>query len=186
MARKKSTPDAAVSTFSLDLLPRSLVAATKRDAESDADAVAAVLEKLGFPAPTAGQAPQLLPRSFLLALGVACRLARWEVQRIRIHLDAGLPSAIALMRGVLDAAYRADAPAMNRAAALWTDVLALSSRRLAWDAVPVLAANVVLGDIPQEDALLDALASFAWQNRHRAGRLDNEQAQEAKRRDRRA
>ena len=75
----------------LDDLPRDLINAVTRDAEADADRVGAFLDALGLRPPPG----QVLPLSaaFLLDLGAALRLFRWEQAGLQPHEVAGLPSA---------------------------------------------------------------------------------------------
>src|SRR6266404_9610586 len=81
------------SQFSSEVLD-----AVRRDAARDADDAADILDALGFTGRNASVPPIRLPPAFLLGVGAAARLIRWEAGGIVIHRDAALPKAEDLVK----------------------------------------------------------------------------------------
>lgn len=149
-------------------LPAELEATLVRHAIEDADAVIGLLDDLGFRKPVDGGPPVRLPAAFLLGLGLALRLFVWEARGLRVHRDAGLPAA----GDVLDVVVRQtaapkDTPpaAVDYVRRLRRDVLRVTAERFAWSGPSLLGAEVVVGDV-NEEQLLDALAHLVWNLRH--------------------
>jgi hypothetical protein len=72
-------------------------AAMASHAESDALAVAAFLSKI-YPK---CEGPLKLPAAFLMGLGQALRLLRWEQQGIFLHREYGLPGAEEAIKNIV-------------------------------------------------------------------------------------
>ena len=70
------------------------VSAVEALADSEADRVGRLVAELEktFQSNSGQPFPFFLPRGFLFALGLALRFHSWELNTIRFHLDAGLPS----------------------------------------------------------------------------------------------
>jgi hypothetical protein len=109
------------------------------------------------------QRPIKLPYDFLLGLGTAMRLWVWELNNVRIHLDAGLPPAYDAMLGAFRSVSDPDAAARLRA--LRTELHALIVKRFAWNGRPEFDAEIILGDV-NEDDLVESVAQFLWSRRH--------------------
>ena len=159
----------ASCTISLDALPPDLVQAVAQDAVLDAHRVAEFLEVLGLRPSGEGSSrvPLRLPTYFLVGLGVALRLLTWEQCGLRIHQDAGLPSAHDALCEVFRA-VPAPTPLVDKEQAarrLRRRVLDVFVARLAWNGRALLGADLELGEA-DEDALVNALADFLWANRH--------------------
>jgi hypothetical protein len=138
--------------------PDELVAAVAEGAARDADHVVQFLRALGLEAsPTK---PMHLPAAFLLELGAALRLFRWEYCGLHTHLDAGLPPSSQAIR---DAFRHLDGSGPLEMTLAYR-VLVLFAERFAWSAREELDAQVALGEA-DEDALLEALADFLWEHR---------------------
>ena len=141
-------------------LPNDLVRFVADDAARDANRVAIFLDVLGLQA--CPSKPITLPAGFLLDLGAALRLLLWERNGLRVHRDAGLPSAheaiVSTFKGIT-----------NPNSCAWGElslrVLVLSVEHFAWSARFELEADILL-DTPEEEAALDAMAQFLWDHRH--------------------
>lgn len=153
-------------------IPAELEASLTRNAIEDADQVVALLSELGFREPAPGHPPVRLPAAFLLGLGLALRLSLWEARGLRVHRDAGLPSAAEVLDGVVrqTAVSLNDTPpaAVDYVRQLLRDVLRVAAERFAWSGPALLGADVVVGDV-DEDQLLDALARLVWDVRNSGG-----------------
>ena len=108
--------------------------------------------------------PIALPDAFLLELGAALRLLEWERRGLTAHTDAGLPPSGQALREAfrhLDAPGAAPGPLGDTLA---YRVMVFFAERFAWAGREELDADVAMGEA-DEDALLDALADFLWDNR---------------------
>lgn len=77
----------------LSICSPDFVAAVRRQAESDAEAVGEFIRSLPHgPKPDAVEPVQIAPE-ILLGLALAIRLRRWELNHIRVHIDAGVSSS---------------------------------------------------------------------------------------------
>jgi len=133
--------------------PPELVRAVAQDAARDADHVGGFLSALGL------NPPRRLPADFLLGVGAALRLLRWEH---RVHLDAGLPPARQALHEVFRTATgQAQPDEAHRAQSLAGRVTALFVEHFAWVGRVELDADIVLGQADPED-LLEVLADFLW------------------------
>jgi hypothetical protein len=157
---------AGLAAFPPELITRALEQAVR-----DADLTAHILTHVGL-GPPPGEVRHL-PATFLLELGAACRLLAWEVAGLTFHCQAGLPSARDALRDAFrDAAARAaDPSAPDPGPALSRAVFALTVDRLAWTGPAYLRAEVLL-DTPDEDALVEAMARFLWDHRHRPSAIE--------------
>jgi hypothetical protein len=115
-----------------------------------------------------------LPAAFLLKLSAVLQLGMWERQGLREYLSADLPTfaeaagQLGRRAGLGPAEFdKLDAdPLHQRVLGVWI-------RNVAWEAQDLLGAEVVVGALDDESALVNALAEFAWRHRHelRAGRV---------------
>lgn len=111
--------------------PNDAIRAVTRDAVRDADAVAALLDQLGFRRPGPGDPPVRLPAQFLLGLGVAARLFLWESKGLFAHHATGIPSAEEVLHDVVRRTARlGDTGPDPAVVALWARVLDLSVGRV--------------------------------------------------------
>lgn len=140
--------------------PSELVRAVSLVAIRDAKNVGFFLRALGF------QLQDLrLPVRFMLELGAALRLVIWEGLGLRVHLEAGLPSAhdllVCIFREVLSVDYKnpdgTNPPLLNK-------VLRLVIERFAWAGPQDLGADLVLGEA-EEEQLVEILATLVWNHR---------------------
>ena len=146
--------------LSLSLLRPELLLAVADGAERDAGRVIEFLAGVGL-APEAGQVRRL-PADLLLDLGAALRMLSWEYAGFAAHLEAGLPPAReAIRRAFLDAAAGNPPPARR----LCEAVIRLAVDRFAWAGHRDVKAEILL-DVPDEDALVEAMARFLWDHRH--------------------
>lgn len=166
----ETTPDArlarSVDPTSASPFDPVLVEAVAREAACDAEAVALFLHQFGF-VPTA-ERPIRLPARFLLHMGAALRLLAWEEGGLRIHRDEGLPAA----RSAIIDAFARYGPSPGEAPSaidFARQVFALFVERFAWHGRRDLEADVLLGDLADEDALVDAVAEVLWRARHARG-----------------
>jgi hypothetical protein len=140
--------------------PARLIEAIVAEAWADADRVAALLQK--FDPPDSTSSPMSIGRDLALFLGAFLRLAEWERLGLRIHLDAGLPTA---SRAFADAHRSAvESGTIPWAGELWASVWKLFFRRCAWHGRSEFGVTVAL-DFLDEAAALDALAEFLWHRR---------------------
>jgi hypothetical protein len=138
------------------------------EAARDADVTTFFLGTLGFQA-SPGK-PVRLPARFLLHLGAALRLLRWEVHGFYYHRAAGLPDAAEAIREALLSAQDPAADPKEFCVA----VLRLTVERFAWAGCAVMAADVAVDELADEQAL-EALAEYLWANRHATGVADGSQ-----------
>src|SRR4051812_5772611 len=111
-----------------DSFPAELIDGVAAEAAEDADRVALFLRYLGLvPTP---EAPVRLDADFLLELGAALRLLKWEGAGLTIHREAGLPAARhALERTFLTVTKEGTIPEGSQ---LSRSVLKLFVERFAW------------------------------------------------------
>ena len=89
----------------------------------------------------------------------------WEGAGFAAHLEAGLPPAReAIRRAFLDAAAGADGPA-RPARRLCEAAFRLAVDSFAWAGHRDVKAEILL-DVPDEDALVEAMARYLWDHRH--------------------
>jgi len=100
-----------------------------------------------------------LPASWLIALAVILRLRYWELHQIRLHLEAGIPSADETMKkfGTLLFDFAA---VESFASLLWRQFASLYHNSFLWRAADQ-GLNVQIAVITEEDDnFLDKLADF--------------------------
>jgi hypothetical protein len=136
-------------------IPPDCVAFAAAEAARDANAVGLFFRALGLTA--SPEKPIPMPASFLLQLGAALRLLRWESQGFFYHRQAGLPEAREAIRGVLLAVRHSGSDATE----CCLGVLRLSVERFAWSRGDASAGDVAVDDLT-DDAALDALAEYLW------------------------
>jgi hypothetical protein len=157
------------SPLALDQFPPDLIQAVVQKAASDAGRVVKFLDALNLrPTGKGGtRTPISLPAFFLVGLGAALRLLAWEYGGLNTHRDAGLPSADEALRQVFQSVASPEpVEAKVRAAdQLAARVFTVFVERLAWNGRAYLDADLELGGV-DEDALVEAVASFLWAHRH--------------------
>jgi len=130
-------------------------------AERDAGLTAEFLGAVGL-APPPGEACRL-PARVLLELGAAMRLLAWEEEGLDCR-RAGLPIArdaiLRVFREATDLLRDPSGPAPT----LGRDVFGFTVDHLAWAGPKDLRAEILL-DFPDEDALVEVMARFLWDNR---------------------
>ena len=143
------------------------IEAVRRRADFVAEFTAHVIRQIlgRFPA-SDGEPDQFrFPAGFLLDVGAIGVLTMWEQQGITAHLEAGLPTrneaTAELFRRVQENPQQFDAPQTS----LSSRVLQFWVEHFAWDGVEQFGADILL-DAAEEDAMIDAAASFLWENRH--------------------
>ena len=143
-------------------IPVDLITVVAEEAARDADRVDLFLRSFGPEGST--NPPSPLPAAFLLELAAALRLLVWEDCGLSTHLDAGLPPSRQALREVLltPAAPEVTPGPLNESLAY--RVMVLFAERFAWAGREELDVDVAMGEA-DEDALLDALADFLWDNR---------------------
>jgi hypothetical protein len=161
------SPNAAL--VSLDLIPDELRQAVFQDAQADAVRVDGFLTAIGVrgAAESPSRPPVRLPAYFLVGLAAALRLREWERAGLRVHCDAGLPSATEALHQAISL-FGAAQPAAAKEQAmtqLSLRVLGVFINNIAWCGRALLQADVELGEA-DEDLLVDALAHFLWAHRH--------------------
>jgi hypothetical protein len=151
--------------FTVSDFPAELVAGVAREAEADARRVCLFLGVAGVSATP--DRPVHLPAGFLLDLAAALRLLCWEQAGLQPQSLGNLPDARHAIREVFGSATNPPREGESRR----TDSLALRVvtayiAHFAWEARVELGADVILGEA-DEDAVLEALADFLWEHRHR-------------------
>jgi hypothetical protein len=145
---------------SLDAYPLELIDRVVELAAEQADFAAGFLRRFGLLPPAGGFSAE-----FLLELGAVGRMFFWEYDGLDHHRDAGLPSAGDALLGLVTWHRRPDRdPSADPPPSLMHAVFVLSVEHLAWTGPRDLKAEVLLG-FPDEDALVDAIARFLWENR---------------------
>ena len=135
------------------------------DAERSADRVMAWLNHFGISRTVA------LPAELLIGFDLALRFETWEQNSISEHLKAGLPSALQVMKRVLSLMEVSELQAyVDR---LGLQVIIVQRESLAWQAGGALGADVAIVADDDEDAFLDTMADFLWDNRHNSKRREN-------------
>jgi hypothetical protein len=157
MAQKtRVAADSRVNTLAIEVIARVM-----RQACDDAEMVIALLRRLGM-SPSSSEFPRM-PNSLLLDLAAACRLAVWERAGVTIHREAGLPSAEEALRLAFEACVSRQ---IVGGLGFGPQIMALNITHFAWSGPVDLRAEVLLG-VPDEDALVDAMAQFLFDRRSR-------------------
>lgn len=163
--RKDAAAMEALSDLPISLRHPEFTAALRKQAVEDADAVGLFLRHEHL-APPDGNATVELPATLLLGLGIALRFRSWELQNIRVHLDAGLPSGTELLTHVIE-----PAPDHNNLAheirSLAIERIRLLQESFLWS-VPddSLQTDIaIIGD--SDEAFLDAVTDFLINHLHK-------------------
>src|SRR5215218_4736290 len=139
-----------------------IAAAIGAQAEFTAWLVHRFLDSLGVVATP--DKPVQLPAWFLLDLGTAVQIARWEQTGAIAHLPEPFPAARGLLKALFAAAADPHrAPGREPETALGARVMAAHVHYFAHRATPDSAAVVLTR--PDPDALVDALAQYLWKTR---------------------
>ena len=139
-----------------------LVVAVARHAEFVADLTAEALKQM-FPEEPLENLR--LPANSLLELGAVLQISNWEMHGIFPHIEAGLPSKAEASRRLSERAHKgASEFEGENATAMHEQVLRFWIDNFAWDGPSLLNANIVLGEV-DEDQFLDLAADFLWQYR---------------------
>ncbi len=149
-------------------IPPQLVDAVCRETERTARRVAAFLDEFfknltpSVPATTTA-----FPPTFLLELGTGLWLLYWEDCGVVSHRDAELPSATQVIHEAFAGLrLHEDANRWSHAVHLFHAVMGLFVEHVAWHGHAEMGGEFVLGQVNDEDALVDVLARFAWEHRH--------------------
>jgi hypothetical protein len=149
------------------VLSDQLVCAVVRHARRQAEMVGTCLDATGlFPA----DCRRCFPAAFLLELGAVLELNLWELQCVRTYLTIDLPS---FQEAAIELAARAEqGPAAfegPHATPLSRRMLQVLIECFAWEGPNFFAANIVLGEI-DEDQFAQVMADFVWPHRHALAR----------------
>lgn len=107
-----------------------------------------------------------LPGSFLLELAAVITIADWEFKGLRKFLPEDLPPARQALFALGTRARKGPAEFEGPdAAPLSLRVFQVWWQNFAWEAPELLQADVVLGELDDEQ-VADLLANFIWQCRH--------------------
>ena len=141
------------------------VAAAAFRARYVADLIGRALQQLGIDSGTESR-PVRFPADFLRDLGAVLQLKVWEGSGITAHLDAGLPSADEASSQVASRAMSGGYDeTTDSTSTLSHRVFRLTMEEFGWDGPGILGADVHLRN-DDDDAFVDMLAEFLWQNRH--------------------
>ena len=143
-------------------LPHAMAQAVVCHAERQADLVAIHIHATkGFDSRTTR-----LPAAFFLELAAVLELGLWERRDLLRHVQTHLPTyrqaADQLVARCQKGREEFDGP---NATPLSIQVLRVWLEHFAWDGPEQLCAEVVLGDM-NEDDFIDLLADFVWTHRH--------------------
>jgi hypothetical protein len=142
-----------------------------RDAELDADRVAAFLKLQGYtplPLPKMPIAQESVPTGpaaeVLLNLAAALRLRSWELAGLTSYLPADLPSAVDALAAAAELGSQPQQPATPGDGAIAQYVFRTSIERFSRDGQSCLGTDVLLEQLDSDD-LLDDVAAFLWGQR---------------------
>ena len=141
------------------------VSAVEALADSEADRVGRLVAELEktFQSNSGQPFPFFLPRGFLFALGLALRFHSWELNTIRFHLDAGLPSGAETL--ILAIRLLREPRLERRIEELSMIALRLFHQHFIWRAKTEFQVDLGFQDSIDDDQL-DAIADFLWSNRN--------------------
>ncbi len=140
-----------------------LIRALTRNAEFAAELTAESLNQVIF---KESQHAYRLPANFLLELGATLQIGYWELHEISAHIEAGLPSYAHASLQLAERAGKKPTEFTGRdAAPLHKQVLQFWVNNFAWDGLPLLKTDIILGAV-DEDQFLELSAVFLWQHRH--------------------
>jgi hypothetical protein len=112
-----------------------------------------------------------LPPAFFLELGAVLLIGVWERNGVAVPCEAELPSFDEAKKNLAARAGKGPEQFQGpHAVRVSHQVLRAWLEWFAWDAPALLQADVVLGDV-DEDQFADLLAEFLWQHRHQVARL---------------
>lgn len=141
-----------------------------RDAESDADLVAAFLDSYGLKALPVSQAsaptnetPKGPAADMLLGLAAAFRLRSWERAGISGYLPIKLPSSADALAAAVAAAENGGSETLI---AIRRAVFQASFMHISRESQETIAADVALPSNVDADGLLERLADFLYTHRH--------------------
>jgi hypothetical protein len=139
--------------------PDALVQAVAQLAERHAGLTANWLRSAGF-----STGPLRIPAAFLLELAAVLQLGEWERSGVLKHLDVNIPT-YRQAADELAARTRLGPEEFQGPNALRISVLVntIWIERFAWDGHSLLQADFVIATC-DEDALVEQLAEFLWQN----------------------
>ncbi len=146
--------------------PPELIASVSEQAARDADLTAHFLQEVGLVL-SPGKAV-CLPGSLLLELGAAMRLRSWESDGLDLR-RAGFPTAEDAILHLFEDATRR--PLEPTPPPLCRQVFRFGIEWMAWAGPREFGAEILL-EIPDEDALVEAMARFLWD--HRASTPDQD------------
>ena len=143
--------------------PPELIASVAERAAEDANLVAQFLGAADLIPPEGGN--KRLPARVLLGLGAAMRLLTWEVGGLDLA-RLGLPAPDVAVLDALGVPENPTHGPRSPVPFLSSVVFRFGVERLAWCGPATLGAEVLLDDL-DEDALVEVLARYLWDRRHR-------------------
>lgn len=147
--------DVESATQAYPQLPADLLRAFVTSADRDADDLAAFIRRseelvgktlTGFTSP------------MLLGMGLFARFRRWESQGIRVHIEAGLPSAEQMYGSLVDIQSHPNLEAFVTATCQQAN--SVFYKNFVWMAASDGSVELALSAAVDEDRLLDAVAEF--------------------------
>jgi len=140
-------------------IPDVLIQAVVRNAERCADIAGASLVAI-FPGELVS-----LPKAFLLEFSAILQLGMWERQGLRQFLPADIPSFLDSARQLGQRARKGSGEFEGaNAAPLSRQVLQTWIDHFAWEGPDLLQAEIVVGEVDDEDGFADLLAGFIWEH----------------------
>lgn len=134
--------------------------AIRHQAEADATSVAEFVRSAGVQVQQQNGTyePLGLPPEMLLGLGLAVRLRRWELQGVRLHLEAGIPSSTEVLDRVTSEC--SGSALFGFVEGIYPKTLQIYRESFLWSGQDC-DLNVDLALVAQEDdEFIDAVADF--------------------------
>lgn len=155
---------AASARISSDVnLPTALADYARREAALDASAVLDFLAEAERRSGETWERPVRFPAAFLLGVGAAMRVLRWEISGIISHLECGLPRASQLLQHLMRVCLENTAEARDKwITQISNRISEIAVNCVAWQGHTILNADVVLG-VGDDDELVNAIATFVLQ-----------------------
>ncbi|MDZ4688927.1 MAG: hypothetical protein SH850_27945 [Planctomycetaceae bacterium] len=137
--------------------PTDFTAAVLRRAEQDAEAVASFLTNV-MPAATGTESMLPISAEALLGIALAIRLRSWELQEIRLHIDAGMPSGREVLLRVFTEVAGATLKEFIRTNSI--RALKLFHDQFLWSLDDLDLEGEIAILVEADDAFLEAVADF--------------------------
>jgi hypothetical protein len=142
-------------------LPVEFVGALLRQAKEDAGDVLEVLRHFGLFFAKEHGSSIAIPETFLFALGIATRFARWEFNGSRLHTDAGMPSSDQLLRRLLSGMEWEELRALVDD--LHRRTYTLFYRSFVWSAECDDVGVEIAMAFEDDESFLNTMADFFWE-----------------------